>query len=128
MLSQYHLQGQPATSPPAADSAEQAYLTLDESGLICYCSKGIEDHFGYKLEDLVWRHLSRIFPKLLVLPLTQGGELNPKLKYLCHCGHQFEILDKQGNTVLTEVHLVKLANSGNSSIRLILGPTTVLGH
>jgi hypothetical protein len=39
-------------------------MTLDEQGYIRECDKSVETLFGYCQHELVWQHISCLFPKL----------------------------------------------------------------
>lgn len=96
-----------------------AALILDRRGMILECNQAAERLFGYSAGELVWRHVSLLLPQLQEGILVRDGKINPKLKFICHCGQLFMALDRQCRTFLSELHLVEL--SGHT-VRAILCP------
>src|SRR5512146_1769792 len=68
---------------------EPPMLLLDEEGMIKDCSKSAERLFGYRLSEIVWQHVSCLFPQFLESALIQNGRVNPKFNFIAHCGHIF---------------------------------------
>jgi PAS domain S-box-containing protein len=102
---------------------EPPVLLLDEAGMIKDCNKSVERLFGYRLSELAWQHVSRLFPQLSGAALIQKGQVNPKIGYISRCGHIFHGLDKQGNAVPAEMTLIRLEHDGLCTLRLILRPS-----
>lgn len=98
-------------------------LLLDETGLIKDCSKYVEALFGYRRHELVWQHISCLFPQLSDYELIQRGRINPQLDFICHCGHIFMALDRQGGTSANELSIIKLEHNGLRTLRLIVRPS-----
>jgi hypothetical protein len=98
-------------------------LSLDERGMIQDCSKSLEKLFGFRRRDLVWKHVSQLFPRLADVELVQSGHLNPLLNYLCHCGHLYEALNSRGETFSSNLSFVHIEFDGRRSLRLIVRPT-----
>jgi PAS domain S-box-containing protein len=98
-------------------------LTLDERGVIRDCNKSGEKLFGYRRHDLVWQHISNLLPQLLGVDLIQDGRVNPLLDYLCHCGHLFQVQNRQGDAIPSELCFVHLEHNGNRTLRLIVHPS-----
>lgn len=95
-------------------------LSLDERGMIKDCSKTFEKLLGFPRSDLVWKHVSRLFPQLMDVELLQAGQVNPRLKYLCHCGHCYQIKNRQGETFLSNLSFMLLEFGGRVSLKLIV--------
>lgn len=102
-------------------------LSLDERGMIQDCSKSFEKLFGFKHCDLVWQHISCVLPQLSGVDLVQTGRLNPFLNYLCHCGHHYEVQNRQGDSFSCNLSFVHVEFGGRRSLRLIVNPSCALG-
>lgn len=109
-------------SPFHAEWQEPPVLTLDESGMICDCSKAGEQLFGYGRKDMVWQHVSKFLPELSDIELVKDGQFNPQLGFLCHCGHHFRATNRVGNVFLSELHFVLLNGAEKHTIRMIVQP------
>lgn len=109
-------------SPFRAEWQEPPALTLDESGMICDCSKAGERLFGYGRMDMVWQHVSKLLPELSDIELVKDGQFNPQLGFLCHCGHRFRATNRLGNVFLSELHFVLLNGAEKHTIRMIVQP------
>ncbi len=101
---------------------DPAALTLDERGMICDCSKAAERLLCCLRSDLVWRHVSLLLPQFVEGVLMQDGQLNPRISFLCHCGHLFQVQGPEGRAFSSELRLFELNNSGRRTVRLILCP------
>ena len=99
---------------------EPASLILDERGMICDCSMAGEILFGYRRSDLVWQHVSKLFPQLSEIALVQNDQFNSRLGFLCRCGQLFQVQSRQGDIFHSALHFVHLDWRGKSIIRLIL--------
>jgi len=106
---------------------EPPALLLDEGGMIQGCSKSVESLFGYRLSELVWQHISCLFPQLSGVALIQKGQINPKLEFISHCGHIFLGLNKQGNAIPNQLNFIRLEHNGLCTLRLILRPSNSAG-
>jgi hypothetical protein len=95
-------------------------LSLDERGMILDCSKSFEIIFGHSRCDLVWQHVSKLFPQLHGVEFIQAGEFNPLLNYLCRCGHLFQLRNRQGDTCSNGLSFVRIENEGRKLLRLIV--------
>lgn len=107
----------------SADWHEPPSLLLDESGLIQDCSKHVENLFGYQLCELVWQHISCLFPQLSDIALIQKGQVNPKLAFISRCGHIFLGLNRRGNTIPIELNFIRFEREGLCTLKLILRPS-----
>lgn len=99
-----------------------ASLSLDSRGYIQTCARPVEKLFGYRQHELLWQHISCLFPQFFEVALIQDERLNPLLNYLCHCDHDFEAIDKQGEPVVCNLNLFLVENDGQQSLRLIVRP------
>jgi hypothetical protein len=99
-------------SPPA--------LSLDANGYIQECDKTVEKLFGYLQHELLWQHISCLFPKFLEMNLLQGNRLNPMLSYICHCGYAFEAINKQSETVICNLNFFLMESEGTPNLRMIV--------
>ena len=104
---------------------EPPALSLDERGLIQDCSKSFERLFGFKRCDLVWQHVSRLLPQLAGVTLVEAGQLNPVLKYLCHCGHHYQAQNQRGDSFPCNLNFVRIEFGGKRSLRLIFNPSSL---
>lgn len=97
-------------------------LSLDERGMILECSKSFEMLFGFRYNDLVWHHVSLLFPQLMGVELVQAGQLNPLLNYLCRCGHLYQTRNRQGDSFFSRLSFVFIGYDGSQSLRMIVRP------
>lgn len=97
-------------------------LSLDADGLIQECDKSVETLFGYRQHELVWHHISCLFPKLAEVALMQGNRLNPLFNYICHCDHVFEALNRQCDIITCNLNFFLVENKGKLNLRLIVRP------
>ncbi len=105
-----------------AEWHESPALAMDEYGMILNCNKSGEKLFGYRCHDLVWQHVSILFPQLSGVALFDEARFNPLLKYICHCGHLFQSQKRQGDTFLSELSFVHLDYDARRTLRLIVRP------
>ncbi len=116
----------PVRLKPPGDSSIEGYeppeLMLDESGMIQDCNKSVENLFGYGLGELVWQHISCLFPEFSGIEIIQKGEIKPTINFISRCGHLFMGLDRQGNTIPNELNFIRLEHQGMRTLRLILRP------
>lgn len=106
----------------AAIPQEPADIFLDEDGMIQKCSKSFEMLFGYRSADLFERHISTLFPQLSADMLVKDNHFNPKLAFLCRCGHLFQAQDARGHTFKSELSFVSIRNGAHRRLRLIVRP------
>jgi hypothetical protein len=108
----------------APDWQEPPSLLLDESGMIQDCSKPVESLFGYRLGELAWQHISCLFPNLSEIALIQHGRINPKLDFISRCGHIFMGLNRQGDSIPTELNFIRFEHDGMCTLKMILRPAS----
>ncbi|MGO8755750.1 MAG: PAS domain-containing protein [Gallionellaceae bacterium] len=97
---------------------------LDESGMIQDSSKSVEELFGYRQSELVWQHISCLIPQLSEVVLIQKGRVNRQIEFICHCGHIFMGLNRNGDTFPNELSFILLEHEGLHTLRLIVRPLT----
>ncbi|MGC2048589.1 MAG: PAS domain-containing protein [Gallionella sp.] len=115
--------GQEWTNEHPAEWYEPPALALDERGMIRDCSKSGERLFGYRRHDLVWQHVSMLFPQLSGIVLVQEGRFNPLLNFLCRCGKLFQSRNRQGDAFSCNLSFVRLEHDGIRTLRLIVSPS-----
>lgn len=106
---------------PCSLTGELAVLFLQADGTVCDCSLPQEQLYGYCRRDLMRQHVSKLFPQLTDIDLISQRGVNPRLCFLCHCGHVFRSNGAEGETHLSRLNVIQL-NLGNdaSLVRLIV--------
>ncbi|MFZ2161283.1 MAG: PAS domain-containing protein [Sideroxyarcus sp.] len=97
-------------------------LSLDERGMILDCSKSFRTLFGFQRSDLVWQHVSTLFPQLAEIELVQAGQVNSLLSYLCRCGKLYQAINRQGDSFSISLSFVRIEYKGRGTVRLIVHP------
>lgn len=105
-----------------SEQHEPPALSLDERGMILDCSKSFRKLFGFRRGDLVWKHVSTLFPQLADVELVQSGQVNSLLNYLCRCGKLYQAKNRQGDTFSISLNLVRIEYKGKGILRLIVHP------
>jgi PAS domain-containing protein len=72
---------QPIPGEVQPEQLHEAAIALDEDGYIRACDTGVEKLTGYSRRELLWQHISCLFPKLTDVVLMHGNRLNPLLNY-----------------------------------------------
>jgi len=111
------------TDEHPAEWYEPPALAMDERGMIRDCSESGERLFGYRRHDLVWQHVSMLFPQLTGVALVQEGRFNPLLNFLCRCGKPFQSRNRQGDAFSCNLNFVRLEHDGMRTLRLIVSPS-----
>ena len=115
--------GEAPLEPGAAAWEElTATLVLDERGMICDCHGACEALFDYGSSELLGRHVCLLLPQLADMELLQDGQPNPRLRYLCRVGQQFEAQRKDGARFDSEIFLNLLAAKDRGCLSLIVRP------
>lgn len=99
---------------------EPPALSLDERGMIKDCNKAFEKLVGFRRSELVWRHVSAVFPELNEAELFQKGQVNPMLSYLSRCGQPYRTQNQLGETTFEKLSFVRIDNRGKPTLRLIV--------
>jgi len=97
-------------------------LSLDERGMILDCSKSFRTLFGFQRSELVWQHVSTLFPQLAEIDLVQAGQVNSLLSYLCRCGKLYQAINRQGDSFSINLSFVRIEYKGRGILRLIVHP------
>lgn len=97
-------------------------LELDENGFIQNCRTKSEALFGYSREELFRHHISELLPQLASVELIKQGHINPLLDFLCHFGHFFRVLGRDGESFLGNLHLFSINKEESAAIRLLISP------
>lgn len=113
---------QEQTDTESAQATEPVVLMLDEGGVIFDCSRSCERLFGYFRSDLLRQHVSKLFPQFSQVALIQKCRINPRIAFLCHCGHRFRAQGRQGDTIFSELSFVQLDNAERKALRMIVRP------
>lgn len=100
-----------AASSQTNRHAGLATIALDDNGFIKACSTACEMLFGYRHTELLGCHVSLLLPKLEGVALIIGNEINPRLKYLCHCAIPFLARRRDGGVFSGEVFFNRLNNT-----------------
>jgi PAS domain S-box-containing protein len=105
------------------ESLDPPALSLDERGMIQDCTKSFEQLFGFKRTELVWQHVSRLFPQLDGIELVQAGKINSHLQYISRCGRNYLTQNRQGDMFFANLCFVRVEYNGRHSLRLIVNPS-----
>ncbi len=95
-----------------------AALTLDEAGVIVACDGNVEAAFAYSPGDLISRHVSTLLPRLGSVELMRNGQLNARLRFLCHVGVYFQVRRGDLAPCACLLSLTDLGNSASRRLRL----------
>lgn len=99
----------PYLRPETGSQSCLATIALNDDGLIQGCSPACEKMFGYRLTELLGSHVSVLLPKLEGVVLVGRNEINPRLKYLCHCAIPFLARRRDGGIFAGEVFFNRLS-------------------
>jgi hypothetical protein len=98
-------------------------LTLDERGMILDCNKLFEMLFGIEWHNLIWHHISRLFPQLTAQDFALAGEVYPIREYLIRCGQLHQAQDRHGVPFSCNLIFVRAAHEGKCCLRLTVIPS-----
>lgn len=101
---------------------DSVVLMLNNKGMIRECSKTSRQVLGYPSSRLIWHHISMLLPQLENIQLTDGKRINPRLQFLSHIGHRFEVICPDGQHMESEMYINNVETSGNDYLRVILRP------
>lgn len=90
--------------------------------MICDCNKPGEQLFGYMRSELIWQHVSLLLPQFAGVALVRGGQVDPHLDFLCHCGHLFRVQKREGEVFSGELNVVHLEHEGRRVLRVMVRP------
>lgn len=105
-------------SHPSQPGIEEAFITVDEGGMIQDCEGDVECMLDYSPKRLQGKHVSVILPRLKYAELVQNGIVNPSLSYLCHIGLLFQVRRRDLDQFLGHLSIVDLRNSDDRRLRL----------
>lgn len=97
-------------------------LTLNDNGMIRDCSKACGKLLGCASDRLIWRHVSMLLPQLAKTALMLGGQINPRLRFLSHIGHRFEVVAPDGVRFISKLFFNDVEHSGRHNLRVIICP------
>lgn len=101
---------------------DSVVLMLNDKGMIRECSKTSRQILGCPSSLLIWKHISLLLPQLEKVQLTDGKRINPRLQFLSHIGHRFEVVCPDGQHIESEMFINNVETSGNDYLRVILRP------
>lgn len=116
------------SSECTSERGSPASFSLDQNGFILECGRSVEAMFGYSQHELVWQHISCLFPKLAEVALIQDGRLNPMLNFICHCDHIFEAIDRKSGIVTCNLTFLMVENKGTQNLRMIVRPVVAAAN
>jgi hypothetical protein len=111
------------TDEHLAERDDLPAISLDERGMILDCNKPFEVLFGFDWRDLVWHHITKVFPQLTTVEFTQAGQISPLLDYLERCSHLYQANNRDGVTFSSNLIFVRLEQEGKHLLRLIVFPS-----
>ncbi len=111
-------------APPSAFDNKME-LTLNEQGMICGCNIPTDDLFGYRHGALAWGHISELMPELASIKLMQDGHINPRLRFLSHIGHRFQLLSLGGKLFDVKFFIREIESHGRRYLCAMIFPCDV---
>lgn len=105
-----------------SECGDLATLTLDALGVIRYCNRASQTLFKYRCEEMLGQHIAILLPQLAGLQLIQDGQANPRLRFLCRIGHQFQGVTKDGDHISSELFFSTLDSAKSERLSLIVRP------
>ncbi len=100
-------------------------LTLNEQGMICGCDIPTGDLFGYRHDVLAWGHISKLMPELASIKLMHDGHINPRLRFLSHIGHRFQLLSLGGKILDVKFFIREIKSQGRRYLSAMIFPFDV---
>jgi len=98
-------------------------LMLNDNGVIHECNQACEKLFGYLSGEILWKHISTLLPQLAGIALMTGTQINPRLHFLAHIGHHFEVVGLGGIHFASLLFINEVESMGQHYLRLIICPT-----
>ena len=102
---------------------QQPALSLDERGMITDCNKPFEMLFGLEWRDLVWHHVTRVFPQLSAEDFSRAGEIYPLPDYLSRCSQRYQAKNRHGETFTSNLIFVRHEQEGKVLLRMMVFPS-----
>ncbi len=106
----------------AGTSYGKMELVLNEFGMICDWNSQFRNWLGYRRSDLMFRHISVLLPKLAVIKLMCGKQINPRLRFLFRIGCRFQLLSFAGKQVEGRLFINDMEHRGRRYLRTIILP------
>lgn len=100
-------------------------LKLNEQGMICGCDIPTGDLFGYRHDALAWGHISKLMPELASIKLMHDGRINPRLRFLSHIGHRFQLLSLGGKLFDVKFFIRGIESHGRRYLSAMIFPFNV---
>lgn len=100
-------------------------LTLNELGMICGCNIATGDLFGYRHGQSAWGHISELVPELASIKLMYNGHINPRLRFLSHIGHRFQLLSLGGKLFDVKFFIREIESQGRRYLSAMIFPFDV---
>lgn len=116
----YEEQQHPLDEERVVEMHDAPAFLMNVQGIIRSCNKSAERRFGYPQSELLWRHISCLFPQFADVELVMQDHLNPLLNYLCRCDHVFDVIDKNGETVGCNLTFFSVEREGMQLLRLVV--------
>lgn len=109
-----------ATSTPSPHEQHIVILKLNEEGFIEECVDSGQYVLGDALSPQL--HISGLLPKLKDVKLISEDDINPRLRFLSHIGHQFLITLAENRIMLGTLFFRCYREANRNYIRLIICP------
>jgi hypothetical protein len=98
----------------------EAVLVLDDAGIIRGCDDAAEVLLRYCRGELIDRHISLVLPELRESEFMRDGKPSSRLRFLCHIGHRFRVITKDGQCFFGELFLNCLPDASSIGIRVVV--------
>jgi len=98
-------------------------LLLDERGFITDCNKSFEALFGMEWKELVWQHVTQVFPQITADDFAHAGEIHPLHDYLIRCGQRYEAKNRHGDAFTSNLIFVHHEQEGKRLLRVMVFPS-----
>jgi PAS domain S-box-containing protein len=119
-ISSYAEQQLPIDEEHVVEMHDAPAFLMNVQGIIRSCNKSAERRFGYPQSDLLWQHISCLFPQFADVELVMQNHLNPLLNYLCRCDHIFEAINKKGEIISCNLTFFSIEREGMHLLRLVV--------
>ena len=86
------------------------------------CTIPTGDLFGYRRGASVWGHISELMPELAAINLMRDGQINPRLRFLSHIGHRFQLLSFGGKLFDVKFFIRDIENNSRRYLRAMIFP------
>jgi hypothetical protein len=110
---------------PSSDFDNKIELTLNEQGMIYSYNIPTGDLFGYRRGELDLGHISELMPELATIKLMRDGQINPRLRFLSHIGHRFQLMSLGGKLFDVKFFIREMESQGRRYLRAMIFPLKV---